>query len=186
MTKEERKKIINEYFQLCMILSDDCVAVGKNYESNRSQLNRRTFIRTFFSYVEGEIFQLKQLCLMMNQEKLVNYNRAELALLRDEQYDLKDGGNVRIGSKFLKIQSNLRFAVKSFDKAFNPPHKIVFEGDGWKSFLEGKKIRNRVIHPKNQYESNINNEEMRTVKKGVNWYNSNMKNLIEGLEKYDK
>lgn len=76
-----------------------------------SQLNRRTFVRALFAEIEGTINHLKNDALD-TQSSL--FNPAELAMLRDETYGVDGQGNAHTQLKFVRIENNLLFALRSY------------------------------------------------------------------------
>ncbi len=100
----------------------------------------------------------------------VRFTDAELALIREERYELSYKGEVRIRQKFLRLADNLRFSFKLFAKATNSTYELDVGGIGWDSFLKAIAVRNRITHSKYERDLVISDEDFDFVQKAAQWY----------------
>jgi hypothetical protein len=84
--------------------------------SEDSQLLRRSFIRSFFAYVEGLTYVLKQHGLRHAKNHPEDYTTGEFAMLREENYSLSNKGTVSTQRKFLPTGENFLFAIAYLPK----------------------------------------------------------------------
>jgi len=108
----------------------------------------------------------------------VEFTDAELALIREEQYELNNKGDVRIRQKFLKLADNLRFSFKLFAKATNSSYELDVGGIGWDSFLKAIAVRNRISYPKYERDIVISDEDLDFVQKAAQWYRDCTRDLL--------
>jgi hypothetical protein len=168
------------------LLEDACEA--ENYlKNNDSQFARRTYIRSVFAYMEGTIWLLKQLIIQtVFQSKAVTnplqlLSLAELALLSDVSYDLKDNGEPYEQPKFLPTSKNLRLTVSVLNRFTGGSIDLQTNSTTWNRFNQTIQVRNRITHPKNAGEIDITNEENQHAIEVCNWFNSIAQSCIEAF-----
>ncbi|MFA9480471.1 hypothetical protein ACERK3_19565 [Phycisphaerales bacterium AB-hyl4] len=151
------------------ILSDTLTAIDVLHEDRTSSFNRRMFVRAIFAGAEGITHLLKTWSLGFANENPGQYTIGEIALLREESYELdRTGTKVKSRSKFVPTAKNFRFAVVSFMK-FDPDFKFDSGGQGWESFKEALAIRNRITHPKKVSDLQIDDDELDTCIDAHQW-----------------
>jgi hypothetical protein len=91
---------------------------------------------------------MKQICLFNEPASHYTFSAGELALLREEFYELDDKGRVVVKPSYLQIQKNLKFAFEAFSKYHGSDFKLKIDDIWWHSFLQVVKLRNRLMHPK--------------------------------------
>jgi RiboL-PSP-HEPN len=170
------------------LLEDACVA--EDYlNSNNSQFARRTYIRSTFAYMEGTIWVLKQLIIQtVSQSKAVTnplqlLSLAELALLSDISYNLKENGEPYEQPKFLPMQKNLRLTVSVFNRFTRSSIDLQTNSTTWNRFNQIIQVRNRITHPKNVGDIDITDEEIQHAIEVCNWFNGISENCIEAFHK---
>jgi hypothetical protein len=170
------------------LLKDACEA--ENYlKNNNSQFAKRAYIRSIFAYMEGTIWIFKQLIVQtVFQSKAVTnplrlLSIAELGLLSDVSYDLKDNGEPYEQQKFLPISKNLRFTVGIMNRFTHSSIDLQTNSKTWDRFNKTIKIRNRITHPKNTGEIDITDEEIKHAIEVCNWFNGISQNCIEAFHK---
>jgi hypothetical protein len=170
------------------LLEDACEA--ENYlKNNNSQFAKRAYIRSTFAYMEGTIWLFKQLIVQtVFQSKAVTnplrlLSIAELGLLSDVSYDLKDNGESYEQQKFLPISKNLRFTVSIMNRFTHGSIDLQTDSKTWGHFNKTIKVRNRITHPKNAGEIDITNEEIQHATEVCNWFNDISQNCIDAFHK---
>ena len=170
------------------LLEDACEA--ENYlKNNNSQFAKRAYIRSTFAYMEGTIWLFKQLIVQtVFQSKAVTnplrlLSIAELGLLSDVSYDLKDNGESYEQQKFLPISKNLRFTVSIMNRFTRGSIDLQTDSKTWDHFNKTIKVRNRITHPKNAGEIDITDEEIQHATEVCNWFNGISDNCVEAFHK---
>lgn len=108
----------------------------------------------------------------------LDFSEAELALLRDEHYEL-DHGKVRKRDARLRFVDNLRFSFEMHARCTFSNFELDVKGQGFQSFLKFVKIRDRITHPKYEKDLDISDEDFQYFVKAIRWYESNHGNLME-------
>jgi hypothetical protein len=172
---------INNYkFVFSELMQDVETAYAKLSESD-NQYNRRVYVRTLFALVEGELFNKKQLALKMFLLGRVSFTESELAIIKEEQYYLNNLGNAETRNLFLRLPENLRFTFDSYARAFTCKFKLDVKCSGWDAFLNAVKIRNRITHPKQQMNLEINDKDLYVIKTASKWYRDISIKLMESI-----
>lgn len=155
--------------ELFLSLANDVIIAERELDQAEPQFRRRSYIRAVFALVEGVTFVMKQFALSVHERGDITFPPAELALLREEQYDL-DKGTPRTQQKFLKLADNLRFAFKTFAEAFRSTYTLNTSVPQWQLFTGAIDLRNRITHPKAPDDLIISDDEMGKIQEVAAWY----------------
>jgi hypothetical protein len=160
------------FVELINTLVADMTAGIELYTStDRSPFALRTYVRSFFAYVEAWAYLTKQLVLEEPVLHVVSPNQAEVALLREEAYDVSDSGEAvtRI-DRFIPLDRNIRFVFAVAAHCFGSTYKLDVSGRGWQAFREAIRIRNRLMHPKLPTDLALSDSEFQAVKDAQLWF----------------
>lgn len=165
-----------------LIFGDDAGFAEAEMDKNDDAYYRRGFIRALFAMIEGSIFVIKQTTLVagFSESKL---SFAEVALLKEETFELDNKGDIRSQAKFLRIADNLRFTAKSASKVFNCELNLGIGTRDWDDFLELIKIRNRITHPKSSDDFEVSKDEAELARKVFYWFNDFIVASVENIAK---
>lgn len=167
---------LKEYCDRYEVLRHDMVEVERLYNKRRDQFAARTYLRTFFAFVEGTIHILKNFALGIHARRPC-FTDGEISILKEVRFELDDKGQVAEKYKYLRCGDNVHFGFDAVLKATESKYVIDYGGAGWKHFIKAIRIRNRITHPKSSQELNISSEELKAVIGGSHWYG----NVIKGL-----
>ena len=153
-------------------LLDDAHWAESQLGKEDNQFTRRTYVRSVFAYIEGAIWLLKQTCLNVPPKTGVRHiDPATYALLQDQTYELKNNGEPKTQTKFLRLPDNLRFAFRTFDTLFQTKIDLGVGSGPWESFLKAVEIRHRITHPKNLTEFDVTDTELEVAQQVSSWFN---------------
>jgi hypothetical protein len=175
--------LLGEFRDPLMILLEDARQAEIHLDANpSSQFARRAYIRSVFATIEGSIWLIKTACLSAKNTKGQKmYTPSEFALLREESYELKSNGEVKISPKFLKLPDNIKFIFKYISKRSGYDINIGVGAKTWEGFLQALEIRHRITHPKNTAAFNITDDEIATCRATTSWFNELIVNSINAL-----
>ena len=168
----------DEYQPFSSILTDDVTTAEQELQQQDTQTRRRSYIRAVFAFFEGDIFQRKRLVLIRRDHMQEEFEEAQVALLREEQYELTQKGEIRVQPKFLKLTDNLLFSFKALAQALGVDFEPDLGGRGWDSFRKAVKVRNRLMHPKQLEELEVSDQDLQCVRTALTWYRES----VSGLE----
>ena len=162
----------DDFFKLTKILSVDLMDTLDRLRNDASdQPTRRNFVRIFCSQVEAFAYSTKQILAEMAQFPFVKLTPHEVLLLREEAYEVKDNGELKLKTdKFVPIRTNLKFIAKSCSKAFSIPYELDTTGPGWAALDQTFEVRNRLVHPKAFQEMFITDEELKRGWIAQEWF----------------
>src|SRR5690242_5187582 len=145
----------DQFKHLIENLTDDVTGCAELLNSNASsQVVRRAFVRAVLAAIEGHIYWMKQEALNAHNRR-VQFSSEEIALLREEAYNLSNNGTVSVKKAKLRLIDNLKFAFKMMAKAGLSAHSLNLSTKGWNQFLHAVKIRDRLMHPKQSSDFNV-------------------------------
>jgi hypothetical protein len=160
------------FVELIDTLAADMKAGLELYSSTgHSPFALRTYIRSFFAYVEAWAYLTKQLVVQEPVLPVVSPTQAEFALLREESYEAAENGEaVTRGGRFIPLDRNIRFAFAVTAKCFGSAYKLDTSGQGWKAFREAIRVRNRLMHPKQPADLVLSESEFQAVREAQLWF----------------
>lgn len=174
--------------RICKLL-EDASAAEKYLKDNETQFARRAYVRSVFAYMEGTVWLLKQLIIQsVFQSKVVAnplhvLSLAELALLSDVSYDVKDSGEPFEKQKFLPLPKNLRLTVSVINRLNKSSIDLVIDPKPWARFKKSLQVRHRITHPKSAAEIDIKDEEILEAIEVCGWFNGVSRDCLEAFAK---
>lgn len=144
----------------------DITDLQKRLREADSPTDRRALVRSVFAFVESMLFALKQEALHHSSI----FSPAELALLREESYELGDDGEAWIRPARLTLKRNLKFTFIAFAKAWRTRSRLDLSDAGWQNFQSALKVRDRLMHPKRIADLDVSDDEVRMVNHASVWF----------------
>ena len=152
-----KKKSFIESDAFAKVLAEDVAQAKQRMENEPSDSHRREFVRTTYSAIEAQLWQLKMYALKNVLDKKTA-SIHELSALKEESYGINDKGEVYIQPKGHSLKLGLRL-VLSILKKYGNPIQVDFGSVDWKNIDDALKIRNRVTHPKSMLDISVTQEE---------------------------
>jgi hypothetical protein len=184
--QREAKEFADRIFGNFMLFMNALVADAKDaadlLRETDSGFTRRTYLRSFFSFVEGVLFARRIIVYEYTKDEADSpvsnvLSDAERMLLQEIEYTMDDNGSVKVRAQnfqpFLKF---LRFTFAVASKHGRKPNSVDYAGVGWAWFRVAHEVRNRITHPKSPEDLAINDSELDHVKATVKWF-------VESLDK---
>lgn len=156
-----------ELVQMLNVLKADVDLLAKRKKND--QFNRRMYVRSVFALIEGMVYRMKQICLSEPAERHYDFSAAEIALLREEAYELEDKGRVKIRPSKIRTPANVRFAFEAFSK-YHGSDFTLEDRIGWQFFLQALKLRDRLMHPKFTGDLDVSDQEFEVTKAANTWF----------------
>jgi hypothetical protein len=140
----------------------------------------RAYVRAVFALVEGVSFGFRQIAVKLPQ---VDHclTQAELGILNEESYGLKDNGQVSTTTRFLKVQAGTRFTFGICRRVYDIKSEIDYGSRGWDSFTQSIKIRDRLMHPKSVESLTVTDDEIGTVSEALGWFLEAIHLIMDGM-----
>lgn len=152
--------------------------MAKNEESfKKIQFYSRSFIRNFFSYVEGISFFMRFLVIEASINGIIQLDNKIIAKMDEKEFD--PIANV-IGekSKFNKFKENIDLSFKQFAKSFDSNFKLDKQCAGWEIFNELLTVRNQITHPKRPQSYILHEKTIKNMHNGALWFTESIISLI--------
>ncbi|MBK9579435.1 MAG: hypothetical protein IPK50_16555 [Fibrobacterota bacterium] len=165
-----------------LALIEDAHWCDEILRTSDSQSARRAYARSLFALIEGTIWVFKSVLLGLNNEKAIEINIQELAILSEESFSLNEKGEPKTITKFLPLPSNLLFVAKCIDRYFGIKIDLNTGSNKWRAFKASQSIRNRVMHPKSKLEFMITDEEIATLENTCSWFSDIVIGVLDGLD----
>jgi hypothetical protein len=159
--------------ELVVALSRDCMQGLELQERDpENQYLRRCFVRSFFAYLEGSNHQMKHLTLLFHEKLRVDFSVAEVAMLREEGYEVDHQGRATTKRRSPDILANLKLTIKSFARLCQlpVPEDFFSNEEGFDQVQAAVRIRNGLMHPKTIEDLVVDDAKWQTVLDARFWY----------------
>jgi putative transposon-encoded protein len=181
MTHEELIAKAREVDDLFHALTDDVIGVAEIWQQRGDELSHRLYVRTVFAFVEGIIQVMKSSALVydeINDPHLLTPE--EITLLREEEVQIGNSGQVEIKKKKIPLLPNFEFAVITYAKVKRREVALDKSGEGWQRFQSAVKIRNKLTHPHAKQDLRVTDEEMAIVEMAMKFFRDTTGQLLHG------
>jgi hypothetical protein len=167
-----------------MMMKDAAYAL-EALKRDDSPYQRRNCARVIFASIDGLIYYLKQSSLTSAAPL---FSPAELSLLQEVSYDVAESGDAYVKQKFLRLEPNLKFALKMFMRGIpGVSVSLDLEGPGWAALRRAIGVRNRLTHPKRINDLTVTDDELRDLEATFDWTQriilSNLIDAVIGFRK---
>lgn len=187
MTPEmtRRGTAVGELKQIYKTLFDDVFQAEEICVAAPSDFANRTFVRTYFAYVEGVANLLRQVTLV-SLDGLGVLTAKETAALKEQKLKPQGTGPDKIIPAFLPMEESLKFTLRCYAKNHGIDGDDPELGSGWESMLNAIKIRNRLTHPKSVVSLTLTQEEINSVNEARKWWHESVQKLLTACEHEDE
>lgn len=148
----------------------------------KNQMYRRMAVRNFCAEVEGMIHAFKWNVLLCYKALKVDLASTEVAALREESYDLSNGGEVTSKPQYFTFSKNFKFGCKMFIRVFQCSYSIDFRGDGWPAVQQVFDVRNRLMHPKLFKGIEVSDADVEVLKTASAWLQKMLHGLVDSCD----
>jgi hypothetical protein len=162
--------VLAESRDIFKLLYEDVELAERMWSEQDSQFWRRTFIRSVFALIEGFTYRLKQVALEASKKFSIELSKSEIALLLEESYEVNDKGHAETKPDYIQLPKNIKFAFRMYSHAYSLNYQLKIDDDGWLSFKEALKVRNRLTHPKSTSDVSVSDQDMSYAETAAIWF----------------
>lgn len=164
-----RMDAVYELKRVFTVLNEDLDAALRAGREDPSQFAHRTLIRTYFAFVEGIAYQLRQVT-RASLEGSDLLTQGERALLREERFQLNSKGEPEAKENYQSVLPNLLFSVRCYVKNHGATYSPDTGNNGWDSMKRAIAIRDRIMHPKSAVGLEISDEDSEHFIRAAEWW----------------
>jgi hypothetical protein len=181
----DRRAAVDEMKRVYAVLTADVDAALAAGRAKPDQFARRTLVRTYIAFVEGLAFQFRQITLTSLVETDL-LTHAELALLREERFQLNSKGETEPRENFQPFLPNLLFSLRTYVKN----HGATFAPDtgshGWEAMRKSVAVRDRLMHPKSLAGLEVSEQDLDNLEKAAEWWNKTVVAMLTACGEADE
>jgi hypothetical protein len=170
-----------EFMAMFFALREDAVHWLPSGQAADDPYRRRAFVRATLAFLEGTGSAMKRLALAMHEAGQAEFSPAELAILREETYELSDRGEPKTRVMKIRTLENVRFAVRSFAHAHQLDASLRVDGAGWQAVQQAIRIRDRLVHPRVSTDLTVTDDEIEIVNAAGKWFQDAVMELFTAL-----
>ena len=126
----------------------------------------------------------KQIVLASHGDYDYQLNIGEVALLREEAFDIDSRGKVVVRSANLRTLNNIRFTLSIVGRTIAPGYEPPVGDAGWEALQKALKVRHRVTHPKERSDLAISNDELDQIRAAFKWFRSALVTFFKRASDY--
>lgn len=179
-----RMEAVYELRQVFTVLNDDLDAALKAGRQDPTQFAHRTLIRTYFAFVEGIAYQLRQVT-RASLEDTDLLTQGERALLREERFQLNMKGEPEAKENFQSVLPNLLFSVRCYAKNHGAIYSPDTGSHGWDSMKRAIAIRDRITHPKSALGLEVTDEDVNHFVHAAEWWKRTLLEMFQACGEAD-
>ncbi len=158
-------------------LRDEYYILQEELLQNDSPIHRRNFVRATCSNVEGTLNWL--------MEKLAE-NASALSLhekmaFREQQIKVKENGKTELSPLFIQTKVKIKMVFKFLAK-YPGGNKIDLSNNDFTKLINSFEVRNRLMHPKNDADLNVTENEIQSMIDGYRWYIRGYQDSLKSIE----
>ena len=166
----DREEISNFF----IVLVEDCSTAGKLWHQHNDGYTKRSYVRAFFAFVEGNTYRMKQLCIYAHNNGKYHLSDKDLEKAMEIKMDIH--GNEKIIK--IKTLDNVKLSFSLFSKVFGIENTLDTSGTQWNNFRKALDIRHRLTHPKSPSDFNLCHDDMLLIEKSAKFYRDSTLRLI--------
>lgn len=168
-----------KYQKLLDILITDVDCSIEKFNQDDNQFTRRSFIRNVFSFIEGNIYMLKQEILVkLRHSRLIKLEPEEILALKEESPSVDKNGKIKAITKYVDLLSNIRVTFRYYTKIFDFKYDLDVSKNYWHIFQSSLKVRHRITHPKVESDMNISDQELVDTYISYFWFKQCVINML--------
>lgn len=135
-------------------------------------IERRLLVRSIFAAIEADVFALKQWAVRSDGRGRLS--AGEIAMAREESYEVTDSGRVKQRTARVRCLSSLRLAFDMWAKVHDIDNDLDLAGQGWADVQAALRVRDRLMHPKALSDLDVTDSEIRTALSGFGWFDTQL------------
>ncbi len=158
-------------------LRDEYYILQEELMQNDTPINRRNFIRSVCSNVEGTLnWLMKQL-----SDNAAALSSKEKMVFQEQQLNVKDNGEVVVSALHLKTKVKIKMVFKFLSK-YPGGNKIDLQDNNFNNLNESFKVRDRLMHPKINSDLEVSEQEVQLMIDGYRWYIKGYQETLKSIE----
>ncbi|CAA9343366.1 MAG: hypothetical protein AVDCRST_MAG68-3163 [uncultured Gemmatimonadetes bacterium] len=156
-----------EFMEMFTLLLDEANRSYAHVTLLNDQFARRAFVRATFAYIEGVTYGLKQVALLASEG---TFKPGELALLKEESYEISEAGKLKIRAARLSTLANIRLAFSALSRSQGTDYRLPVHDQPWSTLKEALQVRHRITHPKSTVSLLVSDAEVQSVYSAGEWF----------------
>ena len=180
-----RTEAVDELKRVFTILNADLEAALQLGRANPDQFANRTLLRTYFAFVEGLAYQLRQVTIASLEGSHL-LTQAELALLKEERFQLNSKGEPECRENFQSVLPNLLFSIRCYVKNHGASYSPDTGHNGWESMRRAVAVRDRITHPKSASGLEITEEDVAHFTSAAAWWKRTLLEMFRACGEADQ
>jgi hypothetical protein len=141
-------------------------------DKTKSNEYNRTYLRAFFSMIEGITYRTRQILLERQKDNKINLSPEQIIALSEISIELENNGKIKKRQRFYEFRSIMLFTYKTYCECLNKTdiYNRFLSDIRYNDFKESIKIRNFITHPKSGKDVFVNGIDIQTIMSAGDWY----------------
>lgn len=163
------RQVRQAYLTMGPLESDLTEASRRWNAENRSQFWARVVVRCLCAAIEARLFVFRRMAEKLAVVSGVQFDQKELEILTERRVIPGPNGPT-VRPKWLPFPDAVKESLRLFAKATQTSVTVDYSASGFRSLCGLFEIRNRLMHPKEPFDIEINPKNIATANAGVDWF----------------
>jgi len=168
------EEIQSQVLQLTDEMLQELDAILHQVEQNDSQVWRRAYCKSLFSFVEAVSYLLKREIVLLREGEGWDPDGKDAWVLTESRPAKVEDGKETRRPFFLPTLDNLTYALEEFAYWNGADYKIDKTSEKWSNLCKSSSIRNRITHPKSLTDLYLSDSELSVLHNAT----QDFKNLV--------
>jgi hypothetical protein len=168
---EIREKLVD-------VLIQDANTNYERMQADSDDLNRRNYVRSLFALYEAVLANLRESIvdrIVLKSSIKGTFDLHEIYPLLDETASISESGRVSKRPNQSPFKNLVKYVVKLACKEYQIEDNVF--DNGWNDFQSSIQIRHKITHPKYENDISINDDELKVIEKGREWWEATLKKI---------
>jgi hypothetical protein len=175
---EKLHKLVKHSGSTYLPLHSDFTYAIKQWQSDQSsQFWSRTAIRCLCAAIEATLFAFRNLAGSMITLSGIQFDQEEIEILAEKRIVVKDGVQTT-RPKYLPFPDSMKESFRLFAKAAGTTATVDYR-DGYLDLCKTFDVRNRLMHPKQPFDVQVDADDIKTAELAIIWFNKTYMSVID-------
>lgn len=168
-----------EFLRLFDIFVQELAVFNEQIKVFGDQTWHRAYTRTLFSMIETLTYRLKEDIYNLLESEGEEITSELQGKLKGQIIKRNKQGQLQIKPCYQSLPNSIEYAFAHYACMHSIDYKIDKNSPGWQWLINSLKIRNRITHPKETADLEINNDELVIIQSAGKWFLETLNDLYE-------
>lgn len=181
-----RETAVNQLKETFRILNSDLNEIQNLLFEKQSEALDRALIRAYSAFIEGTLYQLRQVAIHSVGSWNAVFSVEEMMLLKELQVSLNKKGEIETKDNYERFLPMLLFTLKQYVRVHGANYEPDTSLKGWGAMRKFVEVRNLLMHPKSSGDLEIDKATSIEIQNAVSWFHDTCLSMFKECAKSDE